>query len=171
MAKLQNGNGTSPVLYSTNTWIAYMIAEKFYRKQHYVWCTPYFDPRQNGRDAAVPPTSSPFEMYRALFAETSRGERHSAKIEENRVGILRGATAKKKARVINDDQQKEITAIVKVAIPSDFRPLLYVIPSSVVSSRLREPPPEDKAHPLSAEYVIDALPRECFDVIEFGGQL
>ena len=39
-----------PILYSTNTWIAYMIAERFYRRHHYVWCTPYFDPRQNGRD-------------------------------------------------------------------------------------------------------------------------
>jgi hypothetical protein len=161
----------SPVLYSTNTWIAYMIAEQFYRQHHYVWCTPYFDPRQNGRDSAVPPTSSPFEMYRSLFEETSRGERHSSKIDENRIGILRGASAKRSARVIDSKQQKQIAAIVKAAQPNDFRPLLYVIPAAIVAKRLREPPPEDKAHPLSAEYVIDALPRECFDVIEFGSRL
>jgi hypothetical protein len=160
----------SPVLYSTNTWIAYMIAEQFYRRHHYVWCTPYFDPRQSGRDSAVPPTSSPFEMYRALFEETSRGERHSSKIEQNRVGILRGARAKRRARVITANHEKQIAAIVQAAQPSDFRPLLYVIPAAIVAKRLREPPPEDKAHPLSAEYVIDALPRECFDVIEFGSR-
>lgn len=160
-----------PILYSTNTWIAYMIAQRFYNSTHYVWCTPYFDPRQNGRDTAVPPTSSPFEMYRALFEETSRGERHSNKIAENRVGILRGASAKHAAKTITEEQMKEIAAVVQVAQPGDFRPLLYVIPTSIVAQSLREPAPEDKAHPLSAEYVIDDLPRDNFDVIEFGGRI
>ena len=148
-----------------------MIAEHFYRHDHYVWCTPYFDPRQNGRDTAVPPTSSPFEMYQALSEEVRRGDEHSSKIAENKVGILRGASAKRRARVITSDQEKQIGAIVKKAQIRDFRPLLYVIPFSLVVNRLREPPPEDKAHPLSAEYVIDNLPRNSFDVIEFGGRV
>ena len=159
------------VLYSTNTWISYMIAEHFYAGNHYIWCTPYFDPRQNGRDAAVPPTSSPFEMYRALFEEVTRGEQHSSKIAENKVGILRGANEKRRSRTISAAQEKQIIAVVKRAQVSDFRPMLYVIPYSVVAGRLREPPPEDKAHPLSAEYIVDRLPRACFDVIEFGGRL
>jgi len=172
MAKKVGSNSREQlVLYSTNTWIFYMIAEHFYQQDHYVWCTPFFDPRQNGRDVAVPPTSSPFEMYRSLFEEVSRGEQHSSKISENRIGILRGASAKRRARIITTDQERQIGAIVNKAQVSDFRPLLYVIPFSLVCDRLREPPPEDKAHPLSAEYVIDCLPRSCFDVIEFGGRL
>lgn len=148
-----------------------MIAERFYNSDHYVWCTPYFDPRQNGRDAAVPPTSSPFEMYRALSEEVTRGERHSSKIAENRVGILRGASAKRRARIITAAQEKQIGTIIGKSQVGDFRPLLYVIPFALVASRLREPPPEDKAHPMSAEFVVDRLPRRCFDVIEFGGRL
>lgn len=32
---------TAPlVLYSTNTWLAYTVAERFYGGEHYVWCTP-----------------------------------------------------------------------------------------------------------------------------------
>jgi hypothetical protein len=148
-----------------------MIAERFYRRHHYVWCTPHFDPRQRGRDSAVPPTSSPFEMYRTLFEETSRGERHSSKIAQNRVGIVHGANAKLLSRVITDQQREQITAVVNAAHPSDFRPLLYVIPTNLIAKLLREPPPEDKAHPLSEEYIIDDLPRRYFDVIEFGGRL
>src|SRR5262245_16335140 len=34
-----------PVLYSTNTWLAFAIAQKYYASRHYVWCTPHFDPR------------------------------------------------------------------------------------------------------------------------------
>lgn len=157
----------SVILYSTNTWISYKIAQKYYGDVHYVWCTPEFDPRQNGRDSAVPPTSSPFEMYQSLFEEVYRGERHSSKIGANRTGILRGAQAKHSAGVIGDSQVSEIAAVINAARVSDFRPLLYVIPAVQVASLIREPPPEDKAHPLSAEYIIPELPRNHFDVIEF----
>jgi hypothetical protein len=146
-----------------------MIAQRYYEAEHYVWCTPYFDPRRFGdRDSAVPPTSSPFEVYCSLAEEVSRRDRHSKKVEENRAGILRGANAKRQAAVIDEKQEKEIASIVSEAEVADFRPLMYVIPYVGIADRIREPPPEDKAHPLSAEYVIDRLPRSLFDVIEFG---
>lgn len=159
------------VLYSATTWLAYVIAQRYYRGEHYVWCTPHFDPRHDGWDeSAVPPTSSPCEIYRSLAEEVRRGDRHSAKIKENRVGILRGANAKRQAGIISAEQEQTIASIVELAQPRDFRPLIYVIPYAGAADRLREPPPEDKAHPLSAEYIADALPRQYFDVIEFGEQ-
>jgi hypothetical protein len=101
------------ILYSTNTWLAYMIAQRYYEAEHYVWCTPYFDPRRFGdRDSAVPPTSSPFEVYCSLAEEVSRRDRHSKKVEENRAGILRGANAKRQAAAIDEEQEKEIASIV-----------------------------------------------------------
>jgi hypothetical protein len=158
------------ILYSTNTWLAYMIAERYYKREHYVWCTPYFDPSKSGDDdSAVPPSSGPLEVYLSLAQDVARGDRHSAKIDENRAGILRGANAKKKAGVIDEKQEKEIVSIVDNASDRDFKPRMYIIPYSMVADIVREPPPEDKAHPLSAEYIIDRLPRRCFDVIEFGG--
>jgi hypothetical protein len=157
------------ILYSTNTWLAFMIAQRYYKTEHYVWCTPYFDPRKSGdHESAVPPTSSPFEVYRSLAAEVTRRDRHSEKIKENRAGILRGANAKRHSGVIDAGQEKDIVSIVDHADSGDFRPLMYVIPYSEVIDRMREPPPEDKAHPLSEEYIIDSLPRALFDIIEFG---
>jgi hypothetical protein len=161
--------GKPLILYSTNTWLAYTIAQRYYRAEHYAWCTPYFDPRRYGNDAAVPPTSSPLEVYQSLAAEAARGDRHSAKIEENRAGIRHGASAKRAAGIIDDSQERAIVTIVDLAYGNDFRPLMYIIPYSLVARKLREPPPEDKAHPLSAEYVIDNMPRKHFDVIELGG--
>jgi hypothetical protein len=157
------------ILYSMNTWLAYMIAQRYYKTEHYVWCTPYFDPRKSGdRESAVPPTSSPFEMYCSLAEDVARRDRHSAKIVDNRAGILRGANAKRRSGVIDARQEKDIVSIVDGADSGDFRPLMYVIPYSEVIDRMREPPPRDKAHPLSEEYIIDRLPRTLFDVIEFG---
>jgi|GEM_PF-5439362 len=37
--------GDPLLLYSTNTWLTYVIGERFYRDEHYVWCTPDFDAR------------------------------------------------------------------------------------------------------------------------------
>jgi hypothetical protein len=44
---------------------------------------------------------------------------------------------------------------------------LYVIPHGVVETKIRPVPLADRAHPLSEEYIIDALSRSEFDVIEF----
>jgi hypothetical protein len=159
------------ILYSTNTWLAYKIAEDFYRQHHYVWCTPVFDAEQSRhRDSAVPPSSSPLAVYWSLLNDTKRADRHSSRIDLNKAGILRGAGVKRAAGFIDEDQEKRIQAIVRLSERTEFRPLLYVIPLGLVSKRLREPPPEDKAAPLSAEFIIDDLPRAHFDVIEFGGR-
>lgn len=155
------------LLYSVNTWLAYMIAERFYRGEHYVWCTPYFDSRQiSTRTIPIPPTSSPAEIYQNLYAEVGRGDRHSSKIKENRIGILRGAVIKKDQGIINDKDAKDIAAILDCAETRDFRPLIYVMPYGVAKACLAEVPVAEKAHPLSVEYIVDRLPHDEFDVIE-----
>ena len=158
---------TPVVLYSTNTWLAYIISQEYYNGVHYVWCTPYFDPRsQTSLDVAVPPTSSPYEIYHSLHEEVVRGDRHSAKIRDNKAGILRGATAKREAGVITEQQESEIVSIVEQAQLTDYKPLLYVIPYAPVAGLIREVPISKRAHPLSKEYIIEQLPRKYFDPIE-----
>jgi hypothetical protein len=156
------------VLYSANTWLAYNIAERYFRGEHYVWCTPFFDSAVAGHQYTVAPTSSPKDIYINLYKETTRGDRHSTKIEDNKVGILKGAAYKKEAGVINESQQGEIAAIVDAAERRDFTPLLYIIPYGPVAGLLKDVPIDLRAHPLSVEYIIEALPKNCFDVIEIG---
>ena len=157
------------LLYSTNTWLAYTVSEKYYNRVHYVWCTPLFgDPQSQasrGRDV-LPPSSNPYEIYRRLHEEVRSSDQHSAKIKENKTGILRGAASKREEGVITEQQQREIASIVELAEFRDFTPLLYLIPYERVSALLREVPISEKAHPLSKEYIIEQLPREHFDVVE-----
>jgi hypothetical protein len=90
------------VLYSANTWLAYKIAERFYGNLHYVWCAPFFDPESFPHyQNTTPPSSSPSKICHDLFEVASSGDRHSAKVEENKHGILKGAKEKKKAGIIN----------------------------------------------------------------------
>ncbi len=70
--------------------------------------------------------------------------------------------------MIDESQQKDIAAIVDAAERRDFAPLLYIIPAGPVAGLVREVPVGERAHPLSAEYIIEALPKKYFDVIEIG---
>ena len=154
------------VLYSTNTWLAYAIAERFYGGVHFAWCSPVYDGRKAAPHVNIPPTSSPAELYRLLVEEVERGERHSALMKNNREGILRGAEAKRAASVITAADWDEIGNTVRLSHPSDFRPVLYVIPYERVRGAAVPVPVPERAHPLSVEYRLEALPRESFDMLE-----
>ncbi len=158
------------VLYSTNSWLAYVIAERYYGGNHYVWCTPHFDPSSvPSIEYTVPPSSSPVEIYRNLGEDVRRVDHHSSRIAANKAGLLTGIHAKKEAGDITDDQANDIASIVDAAETRHFRPLVYVIPSALVSGRVEDVPIDQRANPLSVEYIIRRLPRRCFDVIDFNG--
>ena len=159
------------VLYSTNSWLAYIIAEQYYGGFHYIWCTPHFDPSAvPSINYTVPPSSSPAEIYRGLREDVKRGDRHSPKIAANKAGILRGMEYKVAAGEITTEQASEIASIVDAAEIQDFRPLIFVVPFSLAHELLRKVPVSQRAHPLSTEFIIDRLPRNRFDVIDFDGR-
>lgn len=155
------------LLYSTNTLLSYAIAERFYRGVHHAWCSPVFDGKTTAVHINIPPTSSPSGLYRQLWEETSRGELHSNAIPRIREGIMNGAAAKLAAGVISAAQHGEIMDTIKGANLREFRPVLYVIPYDRVETLVSDVPVRDRAHPLSVEFKVEALPRECFDLIEF----
>jgi hypothetical protein len=143
------------------------LTKNITEKSHWVWCSPY---RGRGStaafDSAVPPSSSPFEIYKTLYEDVRRGDQHSDKIKANREGLLRGANAKLEKRVIDLATAREIGAVVAAAQVVDFTPLLYVIPYGLVARQAKVVPVERRAHPLSDEYQIESLPRTRFDMIE-----
>ncbi|HYH81570.1 MAG TPA: hypothetical protein VEX86_17325 [Longimicrobium sp.] len=155
------------LLYSTNAHIGYAIAERFYGGVHYAWCSPVFDGTTAAAHINIPPTSSPAGIYRNLWEETSRGELHSNSIPRVRDGIRRGAKAKRAAGIIGAAQYEEITEILQDAAVREFRPVLYIIPYERVAELVADVPVRMRAHPLSVEFKVEALPRECFDMIEF----
>lgn len=116
------------ILYSTNTWLAYAISERYYGGMHYAWCALVFDSSSRfTREVVSTATSNPVTIYRNLRDETKGGDRHSSRVRENKAGILRGATLKRAARVITEEQERDIAAIVQRSETTDF-------PAPVVSN-------------------------------------
>jgi hypothetical protein len=156
------------VYYSTNTLLAYNISQKYYRQKHFVWCTPHFEPWTGADEYTVPDSSSPKQIFKDLYKAVCSMDKHNLNIRSNRLGLRRGVAAKRETGMINDEQAKEILAEIKQAESGFFRPFLYVIPYLLVKDMIIELPPRERANPLSVEYKILELPRDCFDRIEYG---
>lgn len=157
-----------PILYSCCTELAFLINEEFYRGAHYVYCTRHFDPTSAYvKRNKVPPSSNPFQIYSGLKRDVEGGDKHSGKIRDNKSGILRGAEVRFNDGVITESQRADIYDIVEAAEVFDFRPLILVIAYSRVKRQLQPVKRGDRAHPLSAEYIIPALKENSFDVIVF----
>lgn len=155
------------LLYSTNTRLAYLIGQRYYGRRHYVWCTPHFDASNvPSVDYTVPPSSSPALIYRTLVRDVRDGDHHSAAIDANKAGILKGVQAKRTAGAIDDKDVEDIASIVEASELRDFSPLIFVMPYDGVESSLAEVPVAQRAHPLSVEFIIEALPRKMFDIID-----
>ncbi len=156
------------ILYSTNTFLAYSIAEKYYDQTHYFWCTPCFDPRTApALSVSLPPTASPAELYEDFANDIERSDRHSPRVGQNRTGIMAGATAHKNRGHITKKQFTEIFQIVHAAQLQDFRPLLFVAAVQALKPYVKTVPVTERAHPLAQEFVAEGVPRAKFDVIAF----
>lgn len=156
----------SKLLYSTNTYLAYQISHNYFGDTHYVYCTSDFGcPGLTSRLESNPATSSPFKIYWDLQTAVNDGDRHNAKIASNRIGLREGANAMFAAGIISEAQRDEILAIVERAETRDFKPLIYIMAYDVVKDLLTPVPIEEKAHPLSEEYIIPSLSGDLFEVI------
>jgi hypothetical protein len=153
------------LLYSTNTWLAYSISNRYYGGRHWIWCSPFY--RQNEiAAAAFPPSAIPGSIYDRLYEDVVSGDGHSAWIAQNRAGLMKGAECKQQEGVISEAQKEEIIAIAKDAEIANFKPLLYVIPAARVTGVVRTVPPPQRAHPMSVEYIIEALTVADFDLLD-----
>ena len=153
------------LLYSANTHLAFILAERYYKQVHWVWCGTAFDARAT-LPVPAPASSNPAEIIEGLYHDMERGDRHSKKIAANREALRGAADEKLVSGVITLLQKREIAYAIDKAELREFRPLLFVIPFSKVRARVQRAPIEKWASPLYPEYVIPALPRRCFDILE-----
>ena len=152
----------SAFLYSVNTLLAYNINQYYYHGLHYVWCAARFD------DDVNPPSSNPIEIYHSLNNDVIRGDRHSTKIEQNRIGLLKGVDAKCRASIIDEQTKDDLHHIIHNAEIAYFKPLLYVIDRrAIAENQIIKAPVKKTASLFSQEYIIEELTTEQFDVIKF----
>lgn len=129
-----------------------------------MWCAPR--PEIDRFALSNPPSSDPVSIYWGFRRDIDGGDEHSALIEANRRGIVRGASLKEQQGVIDQATRGLIESVVKKAPISDFSPLLLVIPYSGVTGIVKPADVDARARATSEEYIIENLPRNCFDVLE-----
>lgn len=160
---------TTPItLYSVNSWLAYKINQNYYKQMHYVWCCPFFNTKSlSSYDFSTARSSIPSEIYTELLRDVNSKDSHSAKIKDNRLGLLNGVVAKFEQGIINKKIKEELKIMISEAPTDYFFPLVYVIPYAKVSSIVESVLVKDRASFLSQEVRIRELPRKKFDVIDF----
>jgi hypothetical protein len=151
----------NPILYSVGTQLAYNIAKKYYDNVHFVWCTTAFN------NFKQPPTSNPSTICKRYLEQITTGDQHTKEIENNKVGILRGAKAKLNTGIIDKREYTNIRAAVLVAEYDSFFPVLYIIKSEMVVNKCLEVSVDEKASPHSVEYKIVNLMKNEFEMIFF----
>lgn len=152
------------ILYSVNTWLAYKISEVYYKDTHYVWCAPSFNTAGEN-----PPSSDPSMIYSTLAKDVVGKDKHSAKISQNRTGIIKSADIKLREGVITEAQREDIIKIANNAELQDFRPLIYAIPHYLVEADVKPAAIEIKANYFSKEFILEKLKKEHFDIIDILG--
>jgi hypothetical protein len=161
----------NPLLYfSTNTKLAYFIASNFYNQTYYVWCSPVFDPTvldDLNLRKSIPPSSSPYNIYKSLRNSIDGADKHSPFIEQNKQGLKKGALVKYNNGDITEDELITINKIIDTADLGYFSPLLFIIPSQMVCSKIKEVSVDDRVSILSEEYLIEDLKKIEFDIIKF----
>ena len=160
-----------PILFSTQTYLAWLINERYYAGLHYVWCAPVFDAsilEKQNKFYGIPPSSSPLEIYRTYLTDVQRCDFHSLNIERIRQGLKTGAGFKLADGIIDDNEYSRILTMIEDKRQIEyFRPMMYVIPKYLVVSKLLLVEVERSANPLSTEFQIPNLNRNEFTTIQF----
>lgn len=159
---------TPPLLYSTNVFLKLLLQERFRGNLHYAWCSESFDSSALPRyslSSQVAPSSNPADIYRELKLAVQRKDQHSHKITEQKLSLKNLAITWEAAGEINVEAKEEIVYLVDHASFDDWRPLLYIIPRTLVASRMRVVPPDRRAS-FGPEYIVEDLQRFEFDTIE-----
>lgn len=159
----------TPILFSVGTKKAYDINSRYYNGLHYVWCAPFFN------DQLQPPTSNPYSIYAVLQDIILHGDIHAKEIKDNKAGLLRGASARKKQGIITLKTRRLINSDVNEDTDVDhFFPVIYVIPVERLKDyekRCEKQPKQKCASSNSEEYVIQDLKPGEFYLIDFTATL
>lgn len=149
-----------PFLFSTTTRIAKNIDEVFYDGKHFVWIALKFD------DKTQAANSNPLTIADSFIREVTTYDGHHDKINANVVGILNGAKEMFRLKKIDKNKRNQIMVRVNIATYDEFLPLLYVIDTKKVASRIIEVPPDEAAKPNSPEYKLLDLQEGEYELID-----
>lgn len=157
-------------LYSTNAVLKLMIQAEYAGDVHYVWCSEDFDAKHApaySLKSLVGPTSNPAEIYRELLRDCKGPDRHSYRINQQKLSFTARAHEWERDCKITAAQRDEILCLVDKAGSDLWKPLLYVIPRAHIKDVRIESVPMPERASFGPEYIIKDLKRSEFELVEF----
>ncbi len=149
-----------PFLFSTTTRIAKNIDEDFYNGNHFVWIALKFDDKKQAAN------SNPLTIANNFIREVATYDGHHDRINANKVGMMNGAMEMYKHKKISKKERKQIMTRIEISTYDEFLPLLYIIDTKKVASRIIEVPPDKAAKPDSPEYKLLDLHENEYELID-----
>lgn len=150
-----------PLLFSTTTKLAYNIDNYYYGRKHYVWVALYVD-NLDIQAASSNPITIAADFAKGIVTK----DRHNEKILGNIVGVRNGVQFMYKAERISKKTKDAIISKINDATFEDFYPMLYIIDTKKVSSRIVPVPAKDGARASSPEYKIFDLQDGEYELID-----
>ena len=135
-----------------------------------MWCSPTFEAENLNKyqlGSGTPPTSNPASIYRDLQRAVAKSDEHNAKILSQKNSLMARAVEWCAAGHITEAKRDDLLTVVSMAQFPQWRPLLYVIPYSLVAGRVQEVPRTSKPS-MEPEYIVPDLKRHEFEIVELG---
>lgn len=159
-----------PLLYSTNPWIAHDIAIKYRGGVHFAWVSEHFDAANappGTAAAAIAPSSNPKLIYSTLRLDVLGEDTHSSLIKNYRKTFKRLSASWLADKSISAEQKKEIDATVNSRSWKIWRPIVYLIPTSLIipANRIKSVQHQQRAAYGPEMQIVDLVGHE-FDIIE-----
>jgi hypothetical protein len=158
-----------PVMYySTVVYLKYYIQKNYFSDRHYVWVSEYFNCNSSNPhtpSTLIGTTSNPKDIYLDLKKAYEATDRHSYKINEQIASIKKLAIDYFNTSLITDTERDEIIFMVDKCDFKYWRPVIYLIPKTIDSSRVTLVPMPSRAS-FGPEYIIKDLNSNEFDLLD-----
>jgi len=156
------------LLYSVNPYLKYFIHQKYRGDVHFVWCSEYFDSKKVGAyspGSVIPPSSNPASLYERLKEAAESEDEGDLKIIQQKNALKSLAIDWEKAGQITTVEKEDIIVSIDEGHFKQWRPLIYLIPRTLVDSRLIAVSRPNRAS-LGMEFQIPDLKGSEFEVIQ-----
>lgn len=152
------------LLYSTNPWIAHEISERYLNGNHVVWCNEDFNPAKFGEPSA--PSSTPKAIFESLKNDVFHEDEHSFLINNYKKTFRKLAKTWYLGDKITEQQRDDIMFEMKSGSWKIWRPVLYLIPRSIIKDERLELAQRNKRASIGLEFKIHDLHTSEFEIIE-----
>lgn len=159
---------TVRILYSVNPKIKLQIQQHFFEDVHYVWCAAHWDGTAQAKystAATIGMTSNPQDLYIEWRKHVARADSHFQKPRDIRDFYVTHGLKCVGEKTMSQETYDELVYFLDNTTSDDWAPLLYLIPWSVVESRVQNVQPAKRSS-RAMEYIIADLAPDEFDIVE-----